>query len=113
MASVSSVTGDGLFDTLKDKQGDSEVASESVLFDDQEKCLWPTRACEHYKACVHLIPHSHMDPLWRKSFQYYYEKSVVFILHEVIISLLQEQTRTFILGDTQYLRLVSVNDLFF
>lgn len=107
--SALSPTQDGLLDTLKEKPSDPDAGSENTLIDDQEECIWPTRACEHYKSCVHLIPHSHMDPLWRKSFQYYYEKSAVFIMHEVIISLLQEKTRTFILGDTEYLRLVSVN----
>ena len=57
------------------------------------------------KITVHVLPHSHDDPGWIKTFdEYYYNRSVIDILSNTIISLTHNPNRTFIYSEISFFK---------
>jgi len=51
---------------------------------------------------VHVVPHSHCDPGWIKTFDEYYDTGVKFILNSVLDNLFQHPDRKFIWAETSF-----------
>lgn len=57
------------------------------------------------KITVHVLPHSHDDPGWIKTFdEYYYNRSVINILTNSIISLSHNPNRTFVYSEISFFK---------
>ncbi|KAK3250033.1 Alpha-mannosidase 2x [Cymbomonas tetramitiformis] len=59
--------------------------------------------CSLSRPCVHLIPHSHMDPGWRYPFADYYKRQGISILRGVVRALSADSRRRFVIADTAFL----------
>jgi hypothetical protein len=62
------------------------------------------RSTEHdLPLVVHLVPHSHCDAAYKKTFEEYYETEVRHILNSVLDALSQDNSRRFLWSETSYL----------
>ena len=59
--------------------------------------------CSEDNPVVHVIPHSHCDPGYRNTFEYYYEMDVQDIIDSVLQALLQDQSKRFVWEEVSYL----------
>jgi lysosomal alpha-mannosidase len=58
-------------------------------------CLFSTASPNRIHVSLHLLPHSHVDPMWKSS-PHEYSKTTNKILEGAVMSLIQNPNRTFI-----------------
>jgi hypothetical protein len=59
--------------------------------------------CSPEAPCIHLVPHTHLDPGWRSTFDAYYRSTGVAIHIAVVAALARDPRRRFTFADTAFL----------
>jgi hypothetical protein len=59
--------------------------------------------CSPSSPCVHLIPHTHLDPGWRDTFDGYHRKFSAKIHPSVVLALAEDNRRRFTFADVSFL----------
>eukprot|EP00041_Stephanoeca_diplocostata_P031583 m.986401 g.986401 ORF g.986401 m.986401 type:complete len:1079 (-) comp23989_c0_seq3:41-3277(-) len=54
---------------------------------------------------IHIIPHSHMDTGWLKTVDDYYSQNVQYIYSNVVISLMSDKNRRFLVAETLFFKM--------
>ena len=65
--------------------------------------VWGNKACSSFDPCIHLVPHTHLDPGWLNTFDSYFQSQGVGIHEGVTLALAGDPDRRFTFADVAFL----------